>query len=35
MNSNQDMLFDWYDFLKYDLCPGKVNFYYKCIYRII
>jgi MoaA/NifB/PqqE/SkfB family radical SAM enzyme len=25
MNSNQDRIFDWYDFLKYDLKPDKVN----------
>ena len=28
MNSNQDSIFDWYDFLKYDLKPDKVNFNY-------
>ncbi|HVF26609.1 MAG TPA: radical SAM protein [Pyrinomonadaceae bacterium] len=28
MNSNQDTIFDWYDFLKYDLKPDKVNFNY-------
>src|ERR1700687_4764249 len=28
MNSNQDTIFDWYDFLKYDLQPDKVNFNY-------
>jgi MoaA/NifB/PqqE/SkfB family radical SAM enzyme len=25
MNSNQDRIFEWYDFLKYDLKPDKVN----------
>jgi len=25
MNSNQDRIFDWYDFLKHDLKPDKVN----------
>jgi MoaA/NifB/PqqE/SkfB family radical SAM enzyme len=25
MNSNQDRIFQWYDFLKYDLKPDKVN----------
>src|SRR5882757_3312032 len=25
MNSNQDRIFDWYNFLKYDLKPDKVN----------
>src|SRR5215471_174063 len=28
MNSNQDRIFDWYNFLKYDLKPDKVNFNY-------
>src|ERR671939_330572 len=28
MNSNQDTIFDWYDFLKYELRPDKVNFNY-------
>jgi MoaA/NifB/PqqE/SkfB family radical SAM enzyme len=28
MHSNQDTIFDWYDFLKYDLKPDKVNFNY-------
>lgn len=28
MNSNQDSIFDWYNFLKYDLKPDKVNFNY-------
>src|SRR5499426_714598 len=28
MNSNQDRIFDWYDFLKHDLKPDKVNFNY-------
>jgi MoaA/NifB/PqqE/SkfB family radical SAM enzyme len=28
MNSNQDRIFEWYDFLKYDLRPDKVNFNY-------
>jgi MoaA/NifB/PqqE/SkfB family radical SAM enzyme len=28
MNSNQDTIFDWYDFLKYDLQPDKVNINY-------
>jgi MoaA/NifB/PqqE/SkfB family radical SAM enzyme len=28
MNSNQDTIFDWYDFLKYELKPDKVNFNY-------
>ncbi|MDQ3649613.1 MAG: radical SAM protein [Acidobacteriota bacterium] len=28
MNSNQDSIFEWYDFLKYDLKPDKVNFNY-------
>src|ERR1700687_4704930 len=28
MNSNQDTIFDWYDFLKYQLKPDKVNFNY-------
>jgi MoaA/NifB/PqqE/SkfB family radical SAM enzyme len=28
MNSNQDTIFDWYNFLKYDLQPDKVNFNY-------
>ena len=28
MNSNQDRIFDWYDFLKYDLKPDKVNVNY-------
>jgi MoaA/NifB/PqqE/SkfB family radical SAM enzyme len=28
MNTNQDTIFDWYDFLKYDLKPDKVNFNY-------
>jgi MoaA/NifB/PqqE/SkfB family radical SAM enzyme len=28
MNSNQDSIFEWYDFLKFDLKPDKVNFNY-------
>src|SRR5580765_2634826 len=28
MHSNQDTIFDWYDFLKHDLQPDKVNFNY-------
>jgi MoaA/NifB/PqqE/SkfB family radical SAM enzyme len=28
MRSNQDTIFDWYDFLKYDLKPDKVNINY-------
>jgi MoaA/NifB/PqqE/SkfB family radical SAM enzyme len=28
MNTNQDTIFDWYDFLKYELRPDKVNFNY-------
>src|SRR6187399_1369608 len=28
MNSNQDRIFEWYNFLKYDLKPDKVNFNY-------
>jgi len=28
MNSNQDTIFEWYDFLKYDLKPDKVNINY-------
>src|SRR5580765_641755 len=28
MNSNQDRIFDWYDFLKFELKPDKVNFNY-------
>ena len=28
MNSNQDTIFEWYDFLKYELKPDKVNFNY-------
>ena len=28
MNTNQDTIFDWYDFLKYELKPDKVNFNY-------
>ena len=28
MHSNQDTIFDWYDFLKYELQPDKVNFNY-------
>ena len=28
MNSNQDRIFDWYDFLKNDLQPDKVNVNY-------
>ena len=28
MNSNQDRIFDWYDFLKNDLRPDKVNVNY-------
>ena len=28
MNSNQDRIFDWYDFLKYDLRPDKINVNY-------
>ena len=28
MNSNQDAIFEWYDFLKHELKPDKVNFNY-------
>jgi MoaA/NifB/PqqE/SkfB family radical SAM enzyme len=28
MNSNQDTIFEWYDFVKYELKPDKVNFNY-------
>jgi len=28
MNTNQDAIFEWYDFLKYELKPDKVNFNY-------
>src|SRR5512138_1319943 len=28
MNSNQDRIFDWYNFLKYDLKPDKINVNY-------
>lgn len=28
MNTNQETIFEWYDFLKYDLKPDKVNFNY-------
>ncbi len=28
MNSNQDAIFEWYDFLKFQLKPDKVNFNY-------
>ena len=28
MRSNEDTIFDWYDFLKYDLKPDKVNINY-------
>ena len=28
MNSNQDRIFEWYDFLKHDLQPDKVNINY-------
>jgi MoaA/NifB/PqqE/SkfB family radical SAM enzyme len=28
MNSNQDTIFEWYDFLKCDLRPDKINFNY-------
>src|SRR3989304_3456634 len=28
MNSNEDTIFEWYDFLKYDLKPDKVNINY-------
>src|SRR6478736_5907535 len=28
MHSNQDTIFDWYDFLKFDLKPDKVNINY-------
>jgi MoaA/NifB/PqqE/SkfB family radical SAM enzyme len=28
MNSNQDTIFEWYDFLKFQLKPDKVNFNY-------
>jgi MoaA/NifB/PqqE/SkfB family radical SAM enzyme len=28
MHSNEDTIFDWYDFLKYDLKPDKVNINY-------
>ena len=26
MNSNQDRIFEWYDFLRYELKPDKINF---------
>ena len=28
MNSNQDAIFEWYDFLKYELKPDKINVNY-------
>ncbi len=28
MHSNQDTIFEWYDFLKHDLKPDKINFNY-------
>ncbi len=28
MNSNQDRIFEWYDFLRYELKPDKINFNY-------
>jgi MoaA/NifB/PqqE/SkfB family radical SAM enzyme len=28
MNSNQDRIFEWYEFLKYDLKPDKINVNY-------
>ena len=28
MHSNQDTIFEWYEFLKHDLKPDKVNFNY-------
>ncbi|HKX28363.1 MAG TPA: radical SAM protein [Blastocatellia bacterium] len=28
MNSNQDRIFDWYDFLRYELKPDKININY-------
>ena len=28
MNSNQDRIFEWYDFLRYDLKPDKINVNY-------
>jgi MoaA/NifB/PqqE/SkfB family radical SAM enzyme len=28
MNSNQDRIFEWYDFLRYDLKPDKINLNY-------
>ncbi|HET6143349.1 MAG TPA: radical SAM protein [Candidatus Acidoferrales bacterium] len=28
MNSNQETIFEWYDFLKYELKPDKINFNY-------
>jgi MoaA/NifB/PqqE/SkfB family radical SAM enzyme len=28
MNSNQNSIFEWYDFLKYELKPDKINFNY-------
>jgi MoaA/NifB/PqqE/SkfB family radical SAM enzyme len=28
MNSNQDRIFDWYDFLRYELKPDKINVNY-------
>jgi MoaA/NifB/PqqE/SkfB family radical SAM enzyme len=28
MRSNQDAIFDWYDFLKFELKPDKINFNY-------
>lgn len=28
MNSNQETIFEWYDFLKYQLKPDKINFNY-------
>lgn len=28
MNSNQDRIFEWYDYLRYELKPDKINFNY-------
>ena len=28
MHSNQDTIFEWYEFLKHELKPDKVNFNY-------
>jgi sulfatase maturation enzyme AslB (radical SAM superfamily) len=33
MNSNQDVIFDWYDFLKHELKPDKINFNYRFAQR--